>query len=544
MGHFNWNGKGLLALGFVSALATVAAGCGKPADAGGNTGTGTVSGPADPNAAGTGVNNGIVGTGGSSQGAIPCEVNNVVKSRCQMCHGATPIAGAPMSLVTLADFQAMYTAHTTQVLKGQTYQHVYQLASIRINAAMGTTRMPQGTTMAPAEFSTLDSWFNAGAPAGAACGATGTGTPGTGTPTNSGAGAGAGTGTQPGTGTGTMGTGNPTGTGPTGAAGAGSPTGGGPTGTDMTGTTNQCNTDPAAMAPLVAGPGETCYEFQAHGTSGVGDKSKFNIPIDESYNQFYYSVPWPAGSVASRFGARFDNIKILHHWLGFAEASPGQAPGAVVPNVTGTTLGEGAELIGGWAIGGCNTVMPPDVGIKLPDSGEIMIQWHHFNSTGTPQTDGTAVQWCTKAASSVAHVAGITFLGTENLGMPPGMSSKSGTCTNNSGAPITIIGFSPHMHTIGIHMKSEVMHAGQSQTIFDQPFVFDSQVNYMLHPAYQFQPGDSITSTCTFNNTTAGVVDFGQSTTSEMCYQFTIAYPYGALNNGVISLIGATNTCW
>ncbi len=30
----------------------------------------------------------------------------------------------------------------------------------------------------------------------------------------------------------------------------------------------------------------------------------------------------------------------------------------------------------------------------------------------------------------------------------------------------------------------------------------------------------------------------------EMCYQFTISYPYGALNNGVISLIGATNTCW
>jgi hypothetical protein len=29
-----------------------------------------------------------------------------------------------------------------------------------------------------------------------------------------------------------------------------------------------------------------------------------------------------------------------------------------------------------------------------------------------------------------------------------------------------------------------------------------------------------------------------------MCYQFALSYPYGALNNGVLSLIGATNTCW
>jgi hypothetical protein len=29
-----------------------------------------------------------------------------------------------------------------------------------------------------------------------------------------------------------------------------------------------------------------------------------------------------------------------------------------------------------------------------------------------------------------------------------------------------------------------------------------------------------------------------------MCYNFTMAYPAHALENGVPSLIGATNTCW
>jgi hypothetical protein len=101
------------------------------------------------------------------------------------------------------------------------------------------------------------------------------------------------------------------------------------------------------------------------------------------------------------------------------------------------------------------------------------------------------------------------------------------------------------MHLLGVNMKSVVTHAGGgTETVFDHPFQFDHQVNYLLNPTYELKPGDKITSTCTFNNTTSAPVAFGQSTTAEMCYQFTFGYPYGALNNGVISLIGATNTCW
>ena len=179
-----------------------------------------------------------------------------------------------------------------------------------------------------------------------------------------------------------------------------------------------------------------------------------------------------------------------------------------------------------------------------------MIQWHHYNNTGSPAPDGTRVQFCTMPASSRPNIAGLTFLGTENFnglaGMPAGqVSNFSGTCTNNSGKPITIVGYTPHMHLLGTNMKSVVAHSnGTSETIFDHPFQFDHQVNYLVNPGYVLQPGDKVTSTCTFDNTTSAGVAFGTSTTQEMCYQFTIAYPYGALNNGVISLIGATNTCW
>ena len=85
---------------------------------------------------------------------------------------------------------------------------------------------------------------------------------------------------------------------------------------------------------------------------------------------------------------------------------------------------------------------------------------------------------------------------------------------------------------------------GTTETVFDEPFQNDQQYNYIMNPRIVLKPGDKIESICTFNNTKPSNVAFGQSTNAEMCYQFTSSYPYGALNNGVLSLIGATNTCW
>lgn len=37
---------------------------------------------------------------------LPCDVGKAVAKNCNMCHGATPIGGAPMPLLTQGDFQA------------------------------------------------------------------------------------------------------------------------------------------------------------------------------------------------------------------------------------------------------------------------------------------------------------------------------------------------------------------------------------------------------------------------------------------------------
>jgi hypothetical protein len=484
--------------------------------------------------AGIGGAGGASGTAGvSGQGAVvghdmPCAVETVVETHCQNCHGAAKQFGAPMSLVTAADFQRDYPVLTTTQLAGQTLK-MYDLARIRVMREMATSPMPQGAPLAAADLTTLTQWLAQGAPAGTKCGTGGT----------------AGDVAQGGVG----GVVNPAaGAGGVGGAGAGGE--GGTGGTVEPGGPNmiddQCKT-PGAFEPLTAKyPDEVCYDFLVHGNFGEDDTSKFTIPVSESYNQFYYSIPWPAGYVATRFGQRFDNTEVLHHWLMFSQ-QVSQTPGTVEPNVPGTTLFTDAELIAGWAVGGCTTTYPENVGVHLPSTGGIMIQWHHYNNTGAPAQDGTAVQICAVPEANREHKAGLTFLGTETMSVPAGMQAKAGgTCINDSGAPITILGFTPHMHEIGIHMQSEVTRVagGPVENVFDLPFVFNYQTNYMMKPGVVLQPGDSITSTCTYENKGFSTVNFGQSTKAEMCYQFALSYPYGALNNGVLSLIGATNTCW
>jgi len=475
-----------------------------------------------PSATGGPVGGSSGSSGGVIQGTLPCEVATVVANRCQNCHRTIPVGGAPNALMTLADFHREYTVITTKALVGQTVK-VYELSRIRINGELGSPRMPEGSQLSEPDLATMNDWFTRGAPAGEGC-----------------------SGPPPGSGVTSPDGGLPLG----GAAGAGDPSVGPLAHAVVTPDTHdECENDPTQFEPLTPGPDETCYEFKAHGVSSPTDTTKFEVQPGESYNQFYYDVPWPPGTLATRFGARFDNLQVVHHWLGFSSQANIQN-GTVQKNVLGTTIGESAELIGGWAVGGCNIVFPEAMGLKLPDSGRIMIQWHHYNSTGTVQEDATAVQWCTVPAGGRPNVGGLTFLGTEFfnglVGMPPGkMSEFSGSCTNDSGKPITLVGFYPHMHLLGVNMKSEVTRVdGSKETVFDHPFVFDHQVNYMLSPGFVLEPGDKITSTCTFNNTTTANVAFGQSTTQEMCYQFTFAYPYDALNNGVFSLIGATNTCW
>jgi hypothetical protein len=302
-------------------------------------------------------------------------------------------------------------------------------------------------------------------------------------------------------------------------------------------------------AGLTAKDGETCYNFTAHNGQKVDDKTPYSVKPGEHYEQFYFKVPWGKDKVMTRFGGKFDNLAVLHHWLLFTSARPASAEGTH-ETTSGSTLGDSSELIGGWAVGGDQVEFPDDMGLELPADGMLNAQWHYYNQGTENAEDSSSVQVCVVPRDKRKNVASLTFLGTENLGGLVGMPARQvsqygGTCLNRSSGPITIWGFTPHMHKLGRNMKVTVKRKdGSMETPFDKAFDFNSQITYAADPAIVLEPGDSITSTCTFDNDTNASVGFGPSSNQEMCYNFTMAYPAHALDNSVLSLIGAKNTCW
>jgi hypothetical protein len=429
-----------------------------------------------------GVSGGVVVPGA---GALPCAVGSAVQTSCQSCHGAMPMFGAPMSLVTLADFQKPGVSDKTQT--------VAQLALKRVTAT-SNPMPPVGNVLSGDNKTTLVDWLTGGAQAAPA--SQGVCAP----PSNTGA---------------------------------------------ADGTTHDAAYFKAGLTPM---PGETCYSLPVHNGQTTDDKTPYSVDPGEHYEEFFFNIPWKPGEVMTRFGTKFDNLTVVHHWLLFTSSSANTKVGTHDTTI-GTTLGDDSQLLAGWAVGGDNVTFPPDTGLELETTVGLNAQWH-YNNPGAQTTDQSEIQVCTVPAAMRKYIGSLTFLGTEDFNGPFGMpamatSDFSGTCENDSGMPISIFGFTPHMHKLGIHMKTTIQRSsGMSETVFDKPFDFNSQITYIQQTPIVLMPGESITSTCTFDNTTPASVPFGPSTTQEMCYNFTMSYPAQALDNGVISLIGATNTCW
>jgi hypothetical protein len=414
---------------------------------------------------------------------MPCSVAKIVADKCGSCHGDMPLGGAPMSLTDTTDFSVRLKSSKT--LPGETHE-VAKLVKARINDA--AKPMPPGALLPDAERAILNDWLDRGHPQG------------------------------------------------------------GPSDAACAPTTNA----PRPMQPTNHPSGTKCFTFRNHGVPEPGDTSPYSVVPGEHYVSFYYTAPWTEPSELVTWRTVYDNQKIMHHWLLYSTLGS-TMDGTFAPSI-GTHIGDAAQLIAGWAVGGNDVQMPKDVGLQLPLPGEgLLLEWHFYNASGTLEEDSSSIEICTVPAGTLKHTAGLTWLGTEFFngpaGMPPKIESEfSGTCIPgrygmDGNEPIRIFTLWPHMHAHGRNMKSVVHRAdGRNEEVFNKPFNFDYQITY--DAAIELHPGDSITSTCTFMNTSDFPVAFGPSSDQEMCYQFAFSYPAGALDNGVPSLVGATNTCW
>jgi len=256
-----------------------------------------------------------------------------------------------------------------------------------------------------------------------------------------------------------------------------------------------------------------CYEIRAR-SAGDG----YSVPTTpDLYHCFNYVPPWGNKKVQV-VSARpiIDNSRVIHHWILY------NTPAAVSDGTDGACSHPGATFITGWAPGGQPMVMPDDVGLVVDGAG-FTLETHYNNTVGEGQKDASGVELCVTEKLRPKEAA-VHWLGTANLNK----LEATGTCAPANKEPVTILASSPHMHLQGRHMKTVIKRkAGGTETLIDQAFDFNTQVSYPT-PAI-INPGDTLTTTCTYAKPTA----FGEGTNDEMCFNFVTAYPAGQLANAI-----------
>ena len=360
--------------------------------------------------------------------------------------------------------------------------HVYQVAANRIHDA-ANPMPPKGQPVpSTAELSTLDKWFAAGAPAG---------------------------------------TGTCTSINPTGAAG----TGGGGTG----------GQEGVGVAALPCKPN---YTFLAHASGSTTAPYPVPNPTNDQYVCFNFKSPIKKGEQATAFAPIIGDARVIHHWILYG-TNTALTDGSVTPNCsTGSST-----FVTGWAPGGQNAVMDPDIGLVL-DYQYFQLQMHYNNQQYADGADASGVAFCTTDTPR-QHPSGIVTLGTPLISIPAGAKgySTTGVCRNMAAdgkSTITVVGTSPHMHLLGSGFKTThargAMDMGDLVNLAPGTWNFNDQRHYALTPRRDILPGDVLTTTCTYDNPTSAAVTFGEKTHDEMCFDFITVYPYEAATKSCISL--------
>lgn len=279
------------------------------------------------------------------------------------------------------------------------------------------------------------------------------------------------------------------------------------------------------------------YQLRAHNLPIVGDQTPFQVPTDgdlgNKYKCFYFTPPYNNGDQALMLKSLFDKTdkRYLHHWILYGRDTPSHAPGTISDC---SAAEPGAYFITGWAPGSNPIPMPSDVGMALPPTtGELALEIHYYNPTGdVGKLDQTGVDFCTAPANTRAHTAAISFTGGENICLPAfAQSTVVGQCApQTTMGDIHVIGVFPHMHQLATRMSIVINRAnGTKEVLHDAPFSFQNQVQYAKSAL--IHPGDTLTTTCFYNNTTPNRVHFGERTQDEMCFGFVAAWPVGALQS-------------
>ncbi len=173
-------------------------------------------------------------------------------------------------------------------------------------------------------------------------------------------------------------------------------------------------------------------------------------------------------------------------------------------------------------VGTNELMMPTGVGMKIEKGQQVLINLHLFNTSDVSISGKSGIEVYSLKAAEVVDEAEMFLPGP--VGFQNAPTTLSGDCTLTGEQHL--VALFPHMHQKGRHIKTEVISATAgtpAKVLHDSDYQFDSQEFELLN-SVAVHAGDKLRTTCTWDGN-GGPINFGSSSTAEMCFSIIIRYP-------------------
>ncbi len=291
--------------------------------------------------------------------------------------------------------------------------------------------------------------------------------------------------------------------------------------------------------------GDVSHSVKVAPPDSTLDRVDFTVPMKEAYapdltgtdDYRCFLLDWPAEDNTYVTGYRIapGNAAVVHHVIAFIappsqmeeyaaldEAEPGS--GWTCFGGPGLADQQDAEWLGAWAPGGGDGAFPNGTGIKMKAGSGVVLQVHYNTALGDAGDDLTSVEFMTaddvETAATIQPWTDASWLDGTGMDIPAGATGVEHgfDLVNNFDTDITIHTSSLHMHQMGRTARLEMSEGNQTDCMLDiADWDFNWQRTYVFAEKKVWEPGETLSLSCTWDNPTDKDANWGEGTGDEMC---------------------------
>lgn len=179
--------------------------------------------------------------------------------------------------------------------------------------------------------------------------------------------------------------------------------------------------------------------------------------------------------------------------------------------------------------------LPAHVAYTFAPNQMVRIEMHYINSTDAPLEVSATSEFYAAPDSEIDHEANVLFIGTPDIDIPAGATMDVQTYFTPTRASLDLSGvkffaITGHTHQLGLGVTvATASSPGAARTgVYNpDPFVWSEPETIVHKPEFTMPDGlqAGFDIKCSYHNTSATAVKFGESANDEMCFFWTYYYP-------------------